>query len=58
MYNMKRSSRHEKWTCCVVLTSTLDEVKILCEYDKSGFANPSQFINFAIRKELDRRQQK
>jgi len=55
---MKRSSRHEKWTCCVVLTSTLDEVKILCEYDKSGFANPSQFINFAIRKELDRRQQK
>ena len=58
MYNMKQSSRHEKWTCCVILTSTLDEVKDLCRQSTSVFANPSQFIHFVNRKELDRIQQK
>jgi len=55
---MKRNLRHEKWTSCVILTSTLDDVKDLCECPTSDFANPSQFVNFVLRKELDRRQQK
>lgn len=53
--NIKKNSRHGKWTCCVILTSTLDEVKELCENTKNGFANPAQFINFVLRKELDRK---
>lgn len=55
---MKHNSRHEKWTSCVILTSTLSEVKKLCKNSRNGFANTSQFITFAIRKELDRRTKK
>lgn len=47
--------RRKKWTSCVILTSTLDDVRELCENPRNGFANSSQFIHFVIRKELDRR---
>ena len=52
---MKEVLRRKKWSSCVILYSTLDEVKKLCENPKNGFANSSQFIHFVIRKELDRR---
>lgn len=52
---MRKDSRNEKWTSCVILSCNLEDVKKICENKKSGFANPTQFINFIIRKELDRR---
>lgn len=55
---MKQVLRRKKWTSYVILTSTLDDVRKLCENPRNGFANPSQFIHFVIRKELDRRKTK
>jgi hypothetical protein len=52
------SDEQKKWRSCILLSSQLSEIEILCKNPKSIFANPTQFINFAIRKELDRRQQK
>jgi len=55
---MKHQFRHEKWTSCAVLYSQLDEIKSLCHIPENGFANPTQFINFVLRKELERRMKK
>jgi len=55
---MKHQSRHGKWTSCVILNSQLDEIKSFCGIPENGFANPSQFISFVIRKELDGRKKK
>ncbi|WP_368423333.1 hypothetical protein [Nitrosopumilus sp.] len=48
------NNRNGKWTSCIILRSTLDEVKKLCNIQENGFANSSQFISYAVRKELDR----
>jgi len=50
---MKQFAGREKWTS-VILISALDKVRKLCKNSRNGFANPSQFIHFTIRKELDR----
>ena len=50
---MKKNS---KWSTTVILSELLLQVKEFCKDPKNGFANASQFINFALRKELDHRQ--
>lgn len=48
--NQKNSA---KWTSCAMVVSMLCDVKKFCKNSKNGFTNPSQFIAFAVRKELD-----
>jgi len=45
----------KKWRSCILLYSQLSEIERLCESPKSQFPNPTQFIGFAVRKELDLR---
>ena len=47
-----------KWRSCIILSSLLCDIEKLCKNKKSVFANPSQFIGFAVRKELDFRKGK
>jgi len=58
MYQMQQHIVNKKWRSCIILSSMLCEIEKFCLNENNGFANPSQFINFAIRKELDRRQKK
>lgn len=56
---MKSHPRNQKkWRSCVLLSSQLSEIEVFCKNPKSKFVNPTQFINFAVRKELDRRKKK
>ena len=55
---MVKRFRREKWTSCSILLTVLDEVKTFSQNPKNGFANSSQFIQFAVRTELDRRKRK
>lgn len=55
MYQIVHRKQSKKWRSCILLSNTLSEIERFCKSKKTGFANPSQFINFAIRKELDRR---
>lgn len=54
---MKKEKQAQKWSTIKILNSTKTEVQHYCNTE-SGFANTSQFITFAIRKELDRRTKK
>ncbi len=47
-----------KWRSCIILSSLLCDIEKLCKNKKSTFSNPSQFIGFAVRKELDFRKDK
>jgi hypothetical protein len=51
---MKKVNQAQKWATMKILKSTKNEIQHYCN-TKGIFANPSQFITFAIRKELDRR---
>ena len=53
--HMKRRNQVRKWVTIKILNSTKNEIQQLCDNKKSGFVNSSQFINFALRKELDRK---
>jgi len=44
-----------KWSTCVILASLLTDIKDFCKDQNNGFPNSSQFINFAVRQELERR---
>jgi len=48
----------KKWRSCILLSSQLSEIESLCKNPKSQFANPTQFIGFAVRKELDQRKRR
>lgn len=54
---MKRKIKN-KWKKVNVLSTQLYLIEKLCESQDCDFANPSQFVNFVIRKELDRKQLK
>lgn len=58
MYHMARRNSDRKWRSCIILSTTLSEIEKFCKIEKNSFANPTQFINFTIRKELDRRKTK
>jgi hypothetical protein len=45
----------KKWRSCILLASQLSEIETFCKNSTSKFANPTQFIGFAVRKELDLR---
>lgn len=53
---MKQHKQAQKWSTIKILTSTKEEIQDFCHIENTPFANPSQFISFAIRKELDWRQ--
>lgn len=53
MYNMSRVTTQNRWTSTIILKSLLETVKDFCENEKNGFSNPSQFINYAVRRELE-----
>ncbi len=48
-------SKPSKWKSFMILRQLLKEVELFCKNEKHGFANPTQFITYAIRKELDLR---
>lgn len=48
----------KKWRACTILNSLLSDVEQFCKNEKNGFANQTQFINFAVRKELDLRKKR
>ena len=50
---MPKNKRKSKWRSCIILSSLLSDIEKICKNEKNGFANPSQFIGFAIKKELD-----
>lgn len=52
------SKTRRKWKKVNILSAQLCLIEKLCQSKNCDFANPSQFVNFAIRKELDVRQQK
>lgn len=46
--------KHDQmWTTVVIPKSLLADVRKLCESKTSGFPNPSQFIHYAVRRELE-----
>lgn len=53
---MNKNNQRTKWRSCILLSSLLSDVEKFCKNEKNGFANPSQFIGFAVRKELDGRE--
>ena len=53
---MKQQKQAQKWSTVKILTSTKEEIQNFCSQENTHFPNSSQFINFAIRKELDRRE--
>ncbi len=55
---MKQDFKSKKWTSCAILSSALNDVKNICKNTDGDFANPSQFISYAVRKELDRLKEK
>ncbi len=55
---MDQTTKQKKWRSCILLSSQLIEIENLCKNAKSSFANPSQFIGFAVRKELDLRKRR
>lgn len=57
MYNMAKN-KGKKWTSTIILKSLLKTVQEFCEDDQNGFANASQFINHAVRRELEIRSRK
>lgn len=57
MYHMNIIYNNQKrWRNCIILGSLLNEIEEYCKNEDSTFANPTQFISYAIRKELDHRQ--
>jgi metal-responsive CopG/Arc/MetJ family transcriptional regulator len=44
---------NKKWRSCTLLSTLLNEVDAFCSDEKNGFANTSQFINYAVRRELE-----
>lgn len=47
-----------KWKKVNVLSTQLSLIEKLCQLQDCEFANPSQFVSFVIRKELERKQSK
>ncbi|QLH06660.1 hypothetical protein [Nitrosopumilus ureiphilus] len=45
--------KQKKWRNCIILGSVLNEVENYCKDNGCDFANPTQFIGYAVRKELD-----
>ena len=58
MIHVSMKIKESKWKSVMILRSLLHEVRVFSCNDKNGFSNPTQFIHFAVRKELDRRQKK
>ncbi len=50
---MQKQTQNGKWTTAVILKSLLTDVRDFCEDQTSGFSNPTQFINYAVRRELE-----
>lgn len=44
----------KKWATVKILKSLKDDIERLCN-EQRGFSNTSQFVGFAVRKELDTR---
>ena len=51
---MKKEIHAQKWSTVKILDSIKHEISLYCDAENK-FANTSQFIQFAIRKELDQR---
>lgn len=45
----------KKWVTVKILRSIKKEVDSFCKVEKHGFTNSTQFINFTVRQELDKR---
>lgn len=52
---MIRHNSDQKWKKINILSSQMLQIKKICKKESNGFANPSQFVNFVLRKELDER---
>jgi len=48
-----KKTHQDKWTSTIILKSLLEAVKTFCENEENGFSNPSQFVNYAVRRELE-----